>query len=264
MDTETENKALVQRGLKELGAEVLRLKRTLALLSVLALLAGGANVFGVSGRVGDLVDRGTVGWNMSGNAIAKALQAIPTMFVSDAEPVEDAVSREPDVCEAFRPISEEARRTFFRNLPYGRIIREKSRAHGVDPILVVAIIENESGFRRNAVSSRGARGLMQLTPETGQWMGAEDLHDPAENIEAGVRYLHYLAGRFNGDLAMQLAAYNAGEGAVLRYGGVPPYRETRRYVEKVVKSYEKVADQLETFGRAFDAQSGGSAISPAG
>jgi soluble lytic murein transglycosylase-like protein len=88
---------------------------------------------------------------------------------------------------------------------------------------------------------------MQLMPRTGRWMGARNLYDPEQNIDAGTRYLKYLSGRFDGNQTKIIAAYNAGEGNVQRYGGVPPYRETRTYVKKVLKNYEKRNEELKRY-----------------
>ncbi len=114
-------------------------------------------------------------------------------------------------------------------------IREVATRYGVSPRLVAAIIEAESSFNPRAVSRRGARGLMQLMPATASYLAITDSFDPYKNIEGGVRHLRQLIDRFNGNLPLVLAAYNAGEGAVRRYGGVPPYRETRRYVARILR-----------------------------
>jgi soluble lytic murein transglycosylase-like protein len=114
-------------------------------------------------------------------------------------------------------------------------IREVAARHGISPLLVAAIVEAESEFNPRAVSRKGARGLMQLMPRTALSYQVEDSSDPFENIEAGVRHLRRLMDRFHGDLPLVLAAYNAGERAVLVYGGVPPYRETRRYVARILR-----------------------------
>lgn len=118
---------------------------------------------------------------------------------------------------------------------YGDLIYDAARRHEINPELVVAVIRAESGFDARAVSHAGARGLMQLMPATGRRYGlrTSELYDPAKNIEAGVRYLRFLADRFGDDLARILAGYNAGEGAVDRYGGVPPYRETQGYIRRI-------------------------------
>lgn len=112
------------------------------------------------------------------------------------------------------------------------ILRQASETHGVDPALVHSIAAVESGFNPLAVSPKGAQGLMQLMPATARRFGVTDSFDVRQNIEAGVKYLRLLQDKFKDD-RLALAAYNAGEGAVMRYGGIPPYRETEKYVEKV-------------------------------
>jgi len=112
-------------------------------------------------------------------------------------------------------------------------ISQTAKRHGVDPKLVNAIIEVESGWDAWAVSRKGAVGLMQLLPETGRRFGARNLLDPKQNITAGIRYLRFLLDRFNGNLELSLAAYNAGENVVEELGEIPPYPETLRYIERV-------------------------------
>jgi len=107
--------------------------------------------------------------------------------------------------------------------------------YDIPPILVAAIVEAESEFNPRAVSRRGARGLMQLMPGTASSLRVSDTFDPYENIEGGVRHLRQLMDRYHGNLPVVLAAYNAGEQAVRVYGGVPPYRETRRYVSRILR-----------------------------
>lgn len=140
------------------------------------------------------------------------------------------------------------RREFFANaMPYGDIIHEKAVKYDVDPALVAAVIEQESKFHRTARSSVGARGLMQLMPRTGRWLGARNLYDPAQNVDAGVKYIKYLQQRFNGNVKKTIAAYNAGEGNVKRYNGIPPFRETQTYVRRVMSNYQKRNAQLRDF-----------------
>ncbi len=112
-----------------------------------------------------------------------------------------------------------------------------ARAHGIDPDLVKAVIWVESAFNPRAVSDKGARGLMQLIPATAQRFGVRDIFDPTENITGGVKYLRFLLDLFNENTKLSLAAYNAGEQAVQRHNGIPPYRETRSYVEMIAKIY---------------------------
>jgi Transglycosylase SLT domain len=122
--------------------------------------------------------------------------------------------------------------------PWGAMIYETARRHALNPWVVAAVIRAESAGNPRAVSRVGARGLMQLMPATAERFGVRHkrLFDPAQNLEAGSRYLSWLVDQFPDDLAKVLAAYNAGENAVARYGGVPPYRETRGYVRRIFAS----------------------------
>jgi soluble lytic murein transglycosylase-like protein len=120
--------------------------------------------------------------------------------------------------------------------PYGQIIYDIAVRHSINPQLVAALIHVESDFNPRAVSRKGARGLMQLLPATARRFGVHrkrDLFNPVKNLEAGVKYLKWLTERFGGDLQKSLAAYNAGEGAVDRFGGIPPYQETQQYVQRI-------------------------------
>src|SRR5258708_29241096 len=122
---------------------------------------------------------------------------------------------------------------------YANIIQTASKAYGVDASLVHAVISAESQYNRYAVSRTGAMGLMQLMPETARRYGVQNMMDPAENIHGGVRYLRDLLAMFKGRIDLAVAAYNAGENAVLRYGHqIPPYAETRHYVPKVLAFYK--------------------------
>jgi hypothetical protein len=116
------------------------------------------------------------------------------------------------------------------------IVEESAGRHNVDPLLVHSVIEVESGYNALAISNKGAEGLMQLIPSTARRFGVKNSFDPRENIEGGVRYLKYLKQTFKDD-RLALAAYNAGEGAVAKYGWIPPYAETRSYVYEVGKRY---------------------------
>lgn len=122
---------------------------------------------------------------------------------------------------------------------YKETIRETSENTGVRPELIKAVIRVESGFNRGAVSPRGARGLMQLMPVHAREHNIDDPFDPKENILAGTRYLAQLIKRYDGNLNLSLAAYNAGPAAVDHYQGIPPYKETRQYVQKVLLHYQK-------------------------
>jgi soluble lytic murein transglycosylase-like protein len=123
---------------------------------------------------------------------------------------------------------------------YSAIVESAARANGVDSALVHAVITAESGYNPSAVSRTGARGLMQLMPATAERYGVQNIMDPTENIVAGVKYLRDLLAVFQGNLELTVAAYNAGENAVIRYGNkVPPYAETMGYVPKVLAFYRK-------------------------
>lgn len=118
------------------------------------------------------------------------------------------------------------------------LIYEASEKHGVDPRLVAAVAHRESRFNPFATSPVGAQGVMQLMPSTARYLGVSDSYDARENVFAGTRYLKTLLDTFDGDLNLTLAAYNAGPGAVRKYRGIPPYRETRAYVAAVRNTYE--------------------------
>lgn len=122
---------------------------------------------------------------------------------------------------------------------YDQWIREAAALYQIPEALIRAVIRVESDFDPRAVSPANARGLMQMIPATAERMMVTDVFDPRQNIFGGVRYLRVLANTFNGDLALTVAAYNAGEGAVMRHGGIPPYPETQDYVVKVISYYRQ-------------------------
>jgi len=131
-----------------------------------------------------------------------------------------------------------------KELLFHPIILQEASRHEVDPALVKAIIMAESGYNPNAISKKGAKGLMQLMPSTAQALGVEDAFNPEQNISGGVRYFKQLVNRFDGDVKLALAAYNAGSKKVRHYQGVPPYKATHYYIEKVFKYYELYKDQM--------------------
>lgn len=133
-----------------------------------------------------------------------------------------------------------------RRSAYDKLIQQYADTYNVDPVLVHAVILVESDFNPRCVSNKNARGLMQLIPETAQRYGVKNVFDPEENIRGGVHYLSDLLDMFNHDLERALAAYNAGEGAVTRYGGIPPYQETSTYVNRALTVY---------YGRPYGASS---------
>jgi soluble lytic murein transglycosylase-like protein len=144
-----------------------------------------------------------------------------------------------------RLLSERVREEFFRTeIPYGALIYREAKRNNLPPELVAAVVKAESDFRPRLVSNKNAIGLMQIIPSTGEFMGANDLFDPTDNVRIGTRYLRYLNRRFNGDTTLVLAAYNAGEGTVRRHQGVPPYKETRDYLRKISISHAEYVQRL--------------------
>jgi soluble lytic murein transglycosylase-like protein len=147
---------------------------------------------------------------------------------------------------------EVSKEAFFRaHVPFGSIIYREARRNNLPPELVAAVVESESGFRPTLTSNRNAQGLMQIVPETGRQMGYGNLFNPEENIAAGTKYLRYLFDRFD-DEKLVLAAYNAGEGNIERFGGVPPFPETLTYLNTVV---QRRADYSRQVSRIFVAES---------
>ncbi len=125
--------------------------------------------------------------------------------------------------------------------PFSEIIREASQTYGIDENIISAVIKQESSFNPQAESSCGALGLMQLMPATAQSLGVKNAFNAEENIMAGTRYLKQKLDEFNGSLPLALAAYNAGSGAVRKYGGIPPYKETQAYVNNIINSVDHLA-----------------------
>jgi soluble lytic murein transglycosylase-like protein len=149
-----------------------------------------------------------------------------------------AVQSRPRSFELFRKYGEASSRwALVRSMPYGDLIRSTAMRYKVDSLLLASMVEAESGFNPYAISPQGALGLMQIMPETAQPYSVDDLLEPAVNIDLGARYMARLLREFDGDVALALAGYNAGPGNVKRFGGMPPFRETRDYVDRVLSRY---------------------------
>lgn len=153
-------------------------------------------------------------------------------------PVTPESSIESEVLDETTPEWEPSN-PILKYLPFAQLIDEAARASDLDPELLHALVETESTYNADARSPRGARGLTQVLPSTAKSLGVEDVHDPKENLRAGARYLKQQLDRF-GTLDLALSAYNAGPTAVRKYRAIPPYKETRKYVPKVIKRYKEL------------------------
>jgi hypothetical protein len=131
------------------------------------------------------------------------------------------------------------------NSEYDSYIVDSSKRYGIDPLLIYAQMHQESSFKLKATSYKGASGLMQLMPATARRFGVTEIYNPKQNIEAGVKYMRWLLNTFKGDVVLALAGYNAGEGAVMKYGWqVPPYRETQEYVRRIAARYNSISNPM--------------------
>ena len=156
-----------------------------------------------------------------------------------------AMSEEPEIDDMSETVFIPAREP--ANNPYDLLIHEAAGRHDVDSDLIRAIIMVESQFNPRAKSKRGAKGLMQLMPVTAEGLDVVDLLNPHENVHAGTRYIKILLDRFDGNLKLALAAYNAGPQSVIRYDGVPPYKETRLFIAKVFDYYAAFKEDAVQF-----------------
>jgi len=199
---------------------------TLVILFVLALAA-----FAAGARADYFVLRSGARLNVTAYQLVGERYRIQINGGSAEIAADDVIAIEPE--EIFIP----APRMPLMQAPYGDMIQSAAKKYSVDADLIFSVIAAESNFNPRAISRRGARGLMQLLPATGTRFGVKDIFDPAQNIDAGTQYLRDLMARYQGDLVLTLAAYNAGPGAVQHYGRVPPYHETISYVRAIRKTY---------------------------
>ena len=202
--------------------------------------AGGGAARTAASSEASPLDRALAGDLRAAESIAKQVAGGVEAVAGGVEKVaESPLKTVAEAPKQLSVITEKAREDFFRKeVPFGSIIYREAKKNNVRPELVAAVVQAESRFRPAARSGAGAIGLMQLVPRTGRWMGARDLTNPHQNVAAGAKYLKYLHERFDGNETKVIAAYNAGEGNVKRFGGVPPFKETRNYVAKV-RTYEE-------------------------
>lgn len=183
---------------------------------------------------------------ITGTPLAGPAPAAPLLSSAQApfsDLVAAAMNGAPDPSAQAQTLASQTPVTAVPPAQFDRLADVQGRAWGVDPALLKAVAENESGFDPHATSPTGAQGLMQLEPGTAAELGVRDAYDPAQNVWGGARYLRGLLDRFGGNLRLAIAAYNAGPAAVEKYGDVPPYAETQAYVKNVLASYQRYSTQ---------------------
>jgi Soluble lytic murein transglycosylase and related regulatory proteins (some contain LysM/invasin domains) len=224
------------------------LRRLLPVVALLALAspAGASIALFVDGRAMKISDYKLIGESemqlmlKSGGAITVPLARVDRIVDDEIAPaaiveeVKQAVEKDGGIFPTRSWRYDETRRPIFKS-KFDKIIVEAAKKFDVDAALVSAVIKAESDFNFREVSDKGARGLMQLMPSTAERFGVTDSYDPVANIYGGVRYLRWLLQTFNGNADLAVAAYNAGEGNVWKYNGVPPFRETINYISRIAK-----------------------------
>jgi len=219
------------------------LKTARMALATCVLLVGGASV--ASAEIVFMTSGGTLsvkGHRDDGDLVVLTLRnggevtcakSLIARIVPDEVPhPEPVAAQEP--APAGEPKGSLSRTAMLRDTIYNELIASAAEAHGVDPILVQALIQVESNYKPRARSIKGAMGLMQIMPATAREYNVRNAYDPKANIDAGIKKLKGLLDKFDGAFDLALAAYNAGEGAVQKFNGIPPYRETRNYVSRIL------------------------------
>ena len=203
---------------------------------------------------GDLQQAQSIAQQVAGG-VTTGMQAVTTGLQQAATAPVQAIEQAP---EKVAVITDAIKQQFFaKEVPFGSVIYTEAKKNSLSPELVAAVVHTESKFNPAARSRVGAVGLMQLVPRTGRWMGARNLLDPVQNIQAGAKYLKYLSDQFDGDQQKIVAAYNAGPGNVQRFNGVPPFRETRNYVARVNDYRHDLGDRLSTQADAASSPAAG-------
>jgi len=191
----------------------------------------------------DLQQAQSIAQSVAGG-VTSGMQAVTSGIQQAATAPVQAIEQAP---QKMAVITDTIKQQFFaKEVPFGSVIYTEAKKNNLPPELVAAVVHTESKFNPTARSRVGAIGLMQLVPRTGRWMGASNLLDPVQNIQAGAKYLKYLSDQFGGDQQKVVAAYNAGPGNVQRFNGVPPFRETRNYVSRVRDYQHGLGDRLST------------------
>jgi len=214
------------------------------------LLLGGLTAGAASVRADYVVLRSGARLNVTGYELLGDKYRLQMNGGVAEIPAADVLAIEPE--EVFEPLPE----PLTPNTPFHDIIRAAADRYGVDPDLIHCVIAIESNFNPKAISPKNARGLMQLMPQTAAQFGVRNIFDPRENVEAGTRYLKDMLARYNNDLTLALAAYNAGPERVEQFGRrVPPYSETLKYVQRISRSYAKfksgaAPDKVQTSAKA--------------
>ncbi|MEA2569774.1 MAG: hypothetical protein QOI24_1775 [Acidobacteriota bacterium] len=190
----------------------------------------------------DLTAAKQIADQVAGGVTDAATKTVGRVVSAPAEAANALVEMPKVAAEATEAVKQQF---FQKEVPFGSIIYSEAKKNDLPPELVAAVVHTESKFVPTARSHAGAMGLMQLVPKTGRWMGARNLMNPVENITAGAKYLRYLTDRFGGDQQKAVAAYNAGEGNVRRFNGVPPFQETRNYVSRVKTFQNELGDRFQ-------------------
>jgi len=206
-------------------------------LLAMAAPASAEIVFLSSGRTlsvkGHRVDGDSIVLTLRSGGEVTCDKDLITKFEADEVPyIDQDAAKAHEPAAVTEPVDQDE--TLLEGTPYAEIIAAASEAHGVNPMLVRALIQVESKFRPTARSRKGAMGLMQLMPSTAREYNVRNPFEPKANIEAGIKHLRTLIDRFGSSVELALAAYNAGPGAVEKFNGVPPYRETRNYVTRIL------------------------------
>ncbi|MEZ5534465.1 MAG: lytic transglycosylase domain-containing protein [Thiolinea sp.] len=225
-------------------------KFTLAILLLASLTAGQTVYADIYSYIDSDGNRWLTNGSVKGKKNVKLLKRTPKKKAPAASAAQSGTTYTAKIsCGSHQKIHS-------RTQPYLPTIRKYAQNYGVEEHLVRALIRQESCFNPKAVSHAGAQGLMQLMPGTADMMGVSDAMSPKQNIRGGIKYLSNMLQRFGGNKELALAAYNAGPGAVEKYNGIPPYRETRNYVVKVMSEYQRLKKQLSQDNTVAFARSG--------